>query len=211
MQIVNHVDVKHSSLCSYTLSRDTINLRRLVIPQIFYRKPYGRMTSSCLVCTPSTTLIFVTAFFMSFSISMPLHSVGHRSQILCQLNKYACMPTVSDCNVTRELTPHWFYANSSRAHKNRARVSRPFLPHAGDAMHPALWKREGLGMRLHVSLLISHQTSNNTGRHLIAIGLNWSWATNNQRGSWDNEILVSKFSLVTGLCHNTSTCILLAG
>ena len=114
------------------------------------------------------------------------------------------MPAVSDCNIIRELTPHWFHANSSRAHKNRARVSRPFLPRAGDAMHPALWKREGLGMRLHVNLLISHQTSNNTGRHLIAIGLNWGWATNNQRDSWDNEILVSKFSLVTGLCHNTN-------
>ena len=30
-------------------------------------------------------------------------------------------------------------------HENRARVARPFLPRAGDAIHPALRKREGSG------------------------------------------------------------------
>ena len=29
------------------------------------------------------------------------------------------------------------------AHGNHARVARPFLPHASDAIHPALQKREG--------------------------------------------------------------------
>ena len=31
------------------------------------------------------------------------------------------------------------------AHENRARVARPFLPRAGDAIHPALREREGSG------------------------------------------------------------------
>ena len=31
------------------------------------------------------------------------------------------------------------------AHENRARVSRPFLPRAGDAIHPALREWEGSG------------------------------------------------------------------
>ena len=31
------------------------------------------------------------------------------------------------------------------AHENRARVARPFPPRAGDAIHPALQKREGSG------------------------------------------------------------------
>ena len=34
------------------------------------------------------------------------------------------------------------------AHENRARVARPFLPRAGDAIHPALREREGLDSRL---------------------------------------------------------------
>jgi hypothetical protein len=34
-------------------------------------------------------------------------------------------------------------------HENRARVSRPFPPRTGDAIHPALQKREGSGTRLH--------------------------------------------------------------
>ena len=33
------------------------------------------------------------------------------------------------------------------AHENRARVARPFLPRVGDAIHPALRKREGSGTR----------------------------------------------------------------
>ena len=31
------------------------------------------------------------------------------------------------------------------AHENHARVARPFLPRAGDAIHPALREREGSG------------------------------------------------------------------
>ena len=34
------------------------------------------------------------------------------------------------------------------AHENRARVSRPFLPRAGDVIHPALRNRRGLDTRL---------------------------------------------------------------
>ena len=34
------------------------------------------------------------------------------------------------------------------AHKNCARVSKPFLLRAGDAIHPVLQKREGLGTKL---------------------------------------------------------------
>ena len=53
------------------------------------------------------------------------------------------------------------------AHENRARVSRPFLPRAGDAIHPALREWEGSGcettyklfsnLRLSVHCIAQHQ------------------------------------------------------
>ena len=39
-----------------------------------------------------------------------------------------------------------------REHENRARVARPFLPRAGDAIHPALQKRAGSGFETNPQL-----------------------------------------------------------
>ena len=49
------------------------------------------------------------------------------------------------------LEPHWLYANSSRAHENRARVSRPSFPRAGDGIHPVLCSS---GWRMWIRMII---------------------------------------------------------
>ena len=51
----------------------------------------------------------------------------------CQL--WSHVPAVHNLKVIWHLAPHWFYANSSREHENHARVTRSFLPRAGDAIH----------------------------------------------------------------------------
>ena len=65
-----------------------------------------------------------------------LYTIFPYQRMPCQLRSRIL--AVHNSNVTWHLAPHWLYANSSRAHENRARVSRPFLPRAGDAIHPAL-------------------------------------------------------------------------
>ena len=43
------------------------------------------------------------------------------------------------------------------AHENCARVARPFLLRAGDAIHPALWEREGSGFEISALLGCAHE------------------------------------------------------
>ena len=61
----------------------------------------------------------------------------------------SCLCLLKSSGGEQQHSEHHFMAVKSicesYTHKNHARVARPFLPHASDAIHPALWKREGSG------------------------------------------------------------------
>ena len=94
--------------------------------------------------------IFITALLTAFSIPMALMLASARVSVSLptqQTYLHACLRLMIE--MSWQLGPHWLYANSSRAHENRARVSRPSFPRAGDAIHPVLRKWEDLDLRLH--------------------------------------------------------------
>ena len=59
----------------------------------------------------------------------------------CMFNTLVVDNTSTSCDISHPIGPWQIPPENMKT----ARVARPFPPHAGDAIHPALWKWEGSG------------------------------------------------------------------
>ena len=125
---------------------------------------YSRLSSKerclCLFrrCNQFTPLIKLASLcngiycLVKSSGSMQQHSEHvPLSRSVANLSEWQCAQF--NCKRIKWNSIMWLYCIPD-THENRARVSRTFLPHAGDAIHPALWKWKELGTGLGSCIII---------------------------------------------------------